>query len=165
VNEDSLHGGDRHADDRSADDRVLARLRELGATADPVPASALLAARSALAYLRMDAELAELVHDSSEDRELVGVRGAADDPRLLSFHSGVAQVELEVVTEGSRRRLIGQCLPATVLTVTVRQPAVELTTTTDDLGRFTMEVPAAPVSLRCIWPLTDQVIETSWVRL
>lgn len=146
------------------DEALLARLRAVGAAADPVPGAAVLAARSAFAYLRLDAELAALVHDSADVVEPAGIR--AELPvRQLSFYSEVAQVELEVLVAGPRRRLVGQCLPGTTLEVLVRQPTAEQTVGTDDLGRFTVEVAPGPVSLRCAWPQTDQVVETAWVSV
>jgi hypothetical protein len=148
------------------DDRVLeTQLRAIVSQLDPVPDDAVLAARSAFAYLRLDAELAALVHDSATSTEPAGVRAEAPGVRQLSFYSDVAQVELEVVVEGPHRRLVGQCVPATTLEVVVRQPTKEQMVPTDDLGRFTVEVARGPVSLRCSWPHTDQVIETSWVSV
>jgi hypothetical protein len=147
------------------DEALLARLRAVGTAADPVPGTAVLAARSAFAYLRLDAALAALVHDSADLTEPTGVRADLLAVRQLSFYTDVAQVELEVVVEGPRRRLVGQCLPATTLEVVVRQPATEHTVGTDDLGRFTVEVTPGPVSLRCAWPQTDQVVETAWVSV
>jgi hypothetical protein len=150
--------------DQQADEALLAHLRALAAAADPVPEEALLAARSAFAYLRMDAELAELTYDSAVDEDqLVGVRSATGTTRQLTFQAGVAQLEIEISPAGTERRLVGQCLPATAVDVTVRQPAVQRATTTDDLGRFVLEVTPGPVSLRCSWPHAAQVIETAWV--
>lgn len=150
--------------DQQADEALLAHLRALATIVDPVPEEAVLAARSAFAYLRMDAELAELTYDSSaEDKALAGVRSATGTTRQLTFEAGVAQLEIEITATGTTRRLVGQCLPATALDVTVRQPDAEQVTTTDDLGRFVVEVSPGPVSLRCSWPHAAQVIETAWV--
>lgn len=150
--------------DQQADEELLAHLRAVAAIIDPVPDEAVLAARSALAYLRMDAELAQLTFDSAtEQKELAGVRAEPAGARLLTFQAGVSQVDVEVVADGPRRRLVGQCLPASQLEVTIRRPDDEATIATDDLGRFVLEVPAGPISLRCTWPHTDQAIETAWV--
>ncbi|MFA9431096.1 hypothetical protein [Egicoccus sp. AB-alg2] len=157
----------QHQDERdreAADEALLAELRRVARSLDPVPADAVLAARSALAHLRLDAELAELVHDSETAPEPVGVRGQGTS-RQLSFQAGIVEIDLEILVEGERRRLVGQCVPATALEITVRQPQGERSTVTDDLGRFVVEVPPGPVSLRCAWPHTEQVIETAWVRV
>src|SRR5262245_45371457 len=61
-------------DDRTTgptDEELLTALREVAGRADPAPDEVILAARSAIAYRRMDAELAELLYDSAvEDDHL-----------------------------------------------------------------------------------------------
>jgi hypothetical protein len=160
--------------DQQAHEDLLARLRAAAARFDPVPDEAVLAARSQLAHRRLDAELAELVFDSADDvHELAGVRAETRAARQLTFHAGELQIELEILVEGDRRRLVGQCLPSTTVALMVRRRdpsapstnAVAAETTTDDLGRFTIEVPAGPVSLRCVWPGTGLAVETTWVEL
>jgi len=145
------------------DDALLAELRRVAGRIDPVPADAVLAARSALAYLRLDAELAELVHDSATDAAPTVVRGSGS-ARQLSFQVGVVEIDLDIVVEGERRRLVGQCVPATTLEVAVRHPGGEQVTATDAHGRFVVVVDAGPVSLRCAWPHLGQIIETPWVH-
>ncbi|GGI08598.1 hypothetical protein [Egicoccus halophilus] len=148
------------------DELLLAELTDLAAQFDPVPPEAVLAARSSLAWLRLDAALAELVHDSAVEAEPVGVRGGAHGRvRQLSFAAGIAEVELEIEVTGPRRRLVGQCLPSATAQLTIRQPAGERTAQTDDLGRFTLEVEPGPLSLRCAWPHLGQAVETAWVTV
>jgi hypothetical protein len=151
-------------DGDAADAALLAALRPVVRAADPVPAGAVDAARSALAYLRMDAELAALSWDSADDTTLAGVRSASVPVRQLSFEAGAIGVELEITVLGDSRELIGQCVPAGTVELLVRQPGEELATTTDDLGRFRCTIAPGPVALRCHWPHTGQTIETSWVR-
>jgi hypothetical protein len=163
-----------------ADAQLLDELRRVASAVDPVPDDAVLAARSALAYLRLDAALADLVHDSEDDHDLsvVGFRSAGTTARQLAFQSGPREIELEVIEAGDRRRLIGQCIPAGTVEVTTRIAGGEhRTTVSDDLGRFSVELPKGLVSLRCVWPATDPntdigtgtddvgVIETGWVRV
>jgi hypothetical protein len=157
-----------------ADEQLLASLRASAARLDPVPEEALLAARSMLAHLRLDAELAELTFDSHAEGALIGLRAGTPAARHVSFDAGAAQVEFEVVEVGDRRRLIGQCVPATEATVTVHRQAEEGTgrsrvvwaeTATDELGRFAVEVPAGPISLRCEWAFGAIAVETAWVRV
>jgi hypothetical protein len=161
--------------DEQAHEDLLGRLRAATNRFDPVPEAALLGARSKLAHLRLDAELAELIFDSADvARELASVRAETRSARQLAFDAGELQIELEIVDQGDRRLLVGQCLPATSLTVSVRrqddaQPGSRRVTTTrfttDDLGRFTAEVPPGLLSLRCEWPGTGLVAETPWVDL
>jgi hypothetical protein len=159
--------------DQQAEDALLERLRAAARRFDPVPEDAVLSARASMAHLRLDAELAELVLDSAEhDRELVGVRSEAASARQLTFNAGGFEVEVEIVDEGDRCRIVGQCLPSGAVTVTVRchardrsgpRSANATEATTDELGRFTAEVPPVPFSLRCVWPGTGMAVETSWV--
>ena len=67
----------------STDDELLAELREAVAEADLVTDRQREAARAAFTWRTVDAELAELLHDSA--LEAAGVRGADDAPRTLSF--------------------------------------------------------------------------------
>lgn len=159
--------------DHLDDETVLDRLRAAANANDPVPEALRLAARSKLAYRRLDAALAELAFDSLDAPEPVGVRGGMDAARRLTFEAGTTQVEVEIVPEGERRRLVGQCLPATEVAVVVRRqeddkPGTdedEHTVGTDDLGRFSTTVPAGTISLRCVWVHTDLVVETAWMSV
>lgn len=166
--------GEAPLDEASLDERLLGRLRAAAAHLDPVPDDAVLAARSMLAHLRLDAELAELVFDSEVDRPLVGLRSHTPAARHVTFDAGSAQIDVEVVQEGARRRLVGQCVPATEVALTVyRQDdpgsgssrVTWAETATDELGRFVVEVPAGPVSLRCVWADGALTAETAWVRV
>lgn len=156
------------------DERLLADLRAVAGRLDPVPDEAVLAARSMLAYLRLDAELAELAFDSLVDEPLLAVRSEAGTARQLTFDAEEFQVEVEVIDDGESRRLVGQCIPAVDVELTVLRrdegesdpPATPwLQTTSDGLGRFVIDVPAGQVSLRCRWPSTGRTIETAWVRI
>ncbi len=132
------------------DDALLAELRALAVEHDPVPPEAVAAARSALAWRTMDAELAELVADSSVDSgDLALVRGA-DTPTLLTFESGGLTMEVEVEAQGGARRIMGQLLPATSGEVTVHHRAGTTTVPADERGRFRADgIAAGPVRLRC----------------
>jgi hypothetical protein len=159
--------------DQQADDALLARLRAAARRFEPVPEEVVLSARATMAHLRLDAELAELVLDSAEqDRELAGVRSDAASARQLTFNAGGLEVEVEILDEGDRCRLVGQCLPTGAVSVTVTyqardrsgaRSAIATEATADELGRFTAEVPPGPFSLRCDWPGTGMAVETSWV--
>jgi hypothetical protein len=153
-----------------ADRELLAELRAVAARLDPVPDETLLAARSSLAYLRLDAALAELTFDSLTDAAPVAVRSQTAAARQLSFEAGAFHVEVEVVQEAKQRRLVGQCVPATEVEVTLHrqgEAATHPTTriTTDDLGRFVIDVAPGMVSLRCRWPAADVTVATAWVTV
>jgi hypothetical protein len=141
---------------------LLGHLRDVTMLADPVPDDARLAARSAPAHVRLDADLARLTGDSRRDVAVAGARGIERDPRRLTFTAGDAFVEIEVYGVSAGLRLVGQGTPAEVIAVEVRMLTDERTLTTDDLGRFHVEVPDGPVSLVCTWP-NQRTIETPWV--
>lgn len=148
------------------DEMLLRELRAAGA-ADPVPAESEAAVRSSFAWLTLDAELAELMHDSAVQHEgLAGVRGAGG-PRLLTFAAGERSLEVEAKGEGAHRRLLGQVVPPAPGEIDVRHREGAVTVAADELGCFVAEsVPAGPVSLR--WRPGDDPsssVVTDWVIL
>ncbi len=150
------------------DTALLAELRAAPPPHDPLPASLLDAARAAFGWRTIDAELAALVYDSTEDaRALVGVRGLGD-VRELTFQAGPVTVELEVIEVGRRRRLVGQIVPPTAGDVEVRQAVGSRGATVDELGRFLVEeVAPGPTSLRISLDLADgpRRVDTDWTVL
>ena len=148
--------------DDADNDELVSALRALAALHDPVPPDAIAAARSAVAWLTMDAELAELTVDSSVEPQLPGVRGATGTT-LLIFDASDRTVEVEIIEEvGAGRRLVGQLVPPEPGTVEVRHRGGRSVAQADDVGRFTIgEVAAGPVSLR--WAVGGRVFETDWV--
>ena len=117
------------------DDALLAELGGLFARIDPIPPDVTLAARSALAWRRMDAELAELLHDSALETEpLAGVRGTGGGWRTLTFETpdGLS-IEVEITVERSKRSLMGQIVPPGPARVVVRFPGADIPTSADDL--------------------------------
>ena len=144
--------------------RLLDLLREALDVADPAPQSVLEAAKASLTWLTVDAELAELVEDSSLE-SLSGVRGASG-PRLLTFEAGETTVVLEVTAVGPDRRLLGQLVGPRPAAVEVRHPAGTLAARVDPLGRFSVDaVPAGPVSVACRFHDVQRPVATSWVVL
>jgi hypothetical protein len=144
----------------SEDASLLAELRALAAEHDPLPPDAVAAARSAFAWRTMDAELAELMSDSSVDQQPATVRSAAL-PTLLSFEAAGFTVEIEVLEAGGRRRLLGQLVPPQAGVIEVRHGGAALTVPADEVGRFSAsDVEAGPVSLRC--QAGGRVVETDW---
>ena len=145
-----------------ADTALLRELRALAAEADPMPPDVMAAARSAIAWRTMDAELAELTADSSvESRELAGVRGVAT-PTMLTFEASGLTVEIELNEQADRRwRVLGQLVPPSPGTVEVRHPGGTQSVTADEVGRFAAgDLPAGPLSLRCV--AGAHVVETDW---
>ncbi len=151
----------------SAGDPLLLALRAVADQVDPVPSALKAAAKATLSWQTIDAELAELTFDSLADeaaRELVrGGQGA----RLLSFETPDLGVELEVVTVGTRRRLAGQLDPPQQAEVKIRQAHDTYPADADQLGRFTIEVGAGPVSLWCRTrgTLPSATVVTAWMTI
>lgn len=155
-------------------EQLLAALRSAATAADDVPAAVTLAARSAIAHRRLDAALAELLHDSAElpeDAQLAGVRGTARAERRLSFtdpdHPEGFEADVEVQhDDGPDLRLLGQVVAGEASTVTLQTPgdAPDLTVTVDAHGGF--EVGGlTPGALRLVVELADRTVVTPWVRL
>lgn len=144
----------------AGDDELLAELRALASGADPVPPSAIAAARSAIAWRTMDAELAELTSDTSVEGQLAGIRSAATSV-MLTFDALGLTVEIEVLEVAGRRQVVGQLVPYGPGTVEVRSGTGAVTVPVDVVGRFSVDqVAPGPVSLRC--RVGERVVETDW---
>lgn len=143
------------------DDALVADLRALAAAHDPVPPEAVAAARSALAWRTMDAELAELVADSLAGSGDLALVRSTDTPTLLTFESSELTVEVEVLLQNGRRRLLGQLVPGGQGVVEVRHKGGTVSVSADEVGLFRVdEVAAGPVSLRCT--SGSRVVDTDW---
>ena len=93
---------------REPDNDLEIRLSRALDASDPVPEHVLEAARAAIGWRTIDAELAELLHEDS--KELAGVRGDETGPRHLTFAAG--DVELELMLARDRdTRIDGQLVP------------------------------------------------------
>jgi hypothetical protein len=147
----------------NADEALLAQLREAAEEADPLPDYLLDAARAAFALRRIDAELAELVRDSADERAgLIAVRGDGD-VRLISFETGPVAVELQVTQRGGMRDVVAQISGAAVSRAAVETPGREQRMTLTD-GMVTADsVPAGLLRLR-VQTADGHDLVTSWVR-
>jgi hypothetical protein len=151
-------------DDRAID-LLEVRLRRLAQAADPVPELVLETARAAFTLRTLDAELAELVHDSAVDPDLVLVRGPGDaDVRMLSFEHGSVAVDLQVSETAAGRELLGLVTGAAG-DVEVEQAGGRTTVPLDDAGRFVVQgLATGPVRLH-LHAEDGTAITTSWVTL
>jgi hypothetical protein len=155
---------DHHLD---ADDRLVDELRVLVGRVDPVPPLVIEAAKAALGWRRLDAELAELLSDSSlEDDAMALARGAGAPVRYVIFSAGTLTIDLEVHVEGEQRTVLGQLSPATAGRVEVERAdetepvAVEA----DRLGRFRVTLPTGG-SIRLALSDRTPPIQTSWITV
>lgn len=118
------------------DEKLLERLRVALAGQDPVPAHAVEFAVGAFAWRNIDADLAELLHDSDE-AGMVAVRDSTA-VRVLMFRAGGITLE----AEQRRHDLLGALSPAGRYRVQVydggREPAhpAVASVVSDDAGLF-----------------------------
>jgi hypothetical protein len=153
---------------REGDEKVMELLSRTVAEEDRVPAEVVDAARQAWTWRTIDAELAELAHDSTmDDDALAGVRGAAT-LRALSFAAGSLFIEVEVSEDGDRRGLVGQVMPppdadpSVVVEGADGRPSVALPI--DELGRFAVDR-LAPGLVRLRVAGSGAELVTEWVAI
>jgi hypothetical protein len=145
------------------DDQLIEMLGQALSAAEPVPAHALEAAYETMSAETFDAELARLVFDSATD-QLVGVRGAADTTRQVTFSAPGVEIEIMVMSEGERR-LIGQLVPPQSATVELRHGDEVRETGCDNLGRFQFgNVPTGEIRL-AITTEDGSKVMTEWLVL
>jgi hypothetical protein len=146
----------------SDDDELQVALGE--ALRDP-PRSVVESAKGAFAWRTIDAELADLSHDSIMDGELVaGSRAEVATPRYLKFEipAGDVILELEVTPDG----LLGQLWPAAPGELELQTANGQATAlVVDDDGGFAVR-PVPDGSFRLYWRAADgRQVLTIWTRL
>lgn len=145
------------------EDRVISLLRQGLAEADPVPTDITEFARASLSWRTIDAELAQIAYDSSQEPTAAGVRSVATG-RILSFETGNWMIDIEY--SSATGRLMGQIDPARQVTVELHLAGDAIVTDTDELGRFSFEgVLPGPVSLVFRTAGNLEVIKTEWTVL
>lgn len=145
--------------DRWTDDQLVEDLARGLEQVDPVPTEVTEFAKAAFAWRTLDAELAELVYDSSQE-ELAGVRSDTT-ARQLTFRAPGVEIEVVMMSDDARR-LIGQLVPPQQATVELRYKDRVQSVESDHLGRFTFhDLPVGPISIRCI--TEGSVVQTDWM--
>jgi hypothetical protein len=158
-------------DRNDPEDPLVEELRTLFAQVDPVPPLVTQTAKASLGWRRLDADLAELLSDSTLEAEaLTGARGTGAPVRAVSFGAGAVTIEIDIHTDGAHRRLLGQLSPPAIATIEIR--TVDDTTAaaveSDSLGRFRTQLPAGgPIRLHVVTkdPHSSPPIETSWITI
>jgi hypothetical protein len=154
-------------DEREGQDDALIEQLRTAMSAEMPPARVTEAAKAALTWLRVDAELAELLSDSALESEPALARGAAV-VRSVSFSAGETIVELEVHPDGERRTLLGQLSPAAQRPISIQHAdgSESASAMSDELGRFriTLET-GGTVRLRISDDQADTAIETAWIPI
>jgi len=148
--------------DNHTDDDLLARLRAMFGTADPVPPLVLAAARDSYGWRTLDAEIARLVADSLLTTSQV--RGST--ARLLTYHAGDLTIEVEVTDVAGRLRVLGQVVPPQPARLRADQQGSSAEASADALGRFTFgDLAPGPTRFRCTRDVGGPVVHTEWTVL
>ncbi len=131
------------------DDLLVADLRRLLAALDPVPADLGLAARLAIEWRTLEAELAALVHDSDVDEPAFAVRGGAG-PRVLTFEAEDLTIEIEAQPRDDAVSVVGQLVPPQPAQIAVHSGGRVVAARADERGRFEAAgLSRGPLRLRC----------------
>jgi hypothetical protein len=153
------------------DEPLIAELRHVIGQVDPIPEPVRIAARAAIEWRTLDAELAALVHDSARDEELLAVRGPASGLRALTFEAPELTIELEAeaTDETGSLCLVGQLVPPQAADVTIRHGGELTAVRADERGRFVARgVAPGPLSLRCRLDAASgasRLVETAWLTI
>ncbi len=150
--------------DEMDDEQLVAELGAAVAEEAAVSDRRRAAARAAFTWRSVDAELAELLHDSALDAG-AAVRSGGDAPRTLTFARGAVTLEIEI--DGGT--LLGEVLdddagagPATV--VLQRPDADDRSTEADASGFFRFEG-VEPGPVRFVLSRGGWSITTAWATL
>lgn len=144
--------------DDLSDEELLAELREAVGEADQVTDRQREAARAAFTWRSVDAELAELLHDSA--LEPVTVRGD-DSARTLSFASGPLTLEVEIDGDVLRGQVVGAAASSVVLQ---RAISDEQPLPVDPAGFFRVDG-VGPGPLRFVVQAGDWTLTSPWVAV
>jgi hypothetical protein len=144
-------------------DELLAALREAVRARRAVPPEFVRAGQSVFAWHNIDAELAQLTYDSSQDTLYQpSLRAEAASIRALTFTSAHMTIELEVGQDS----LLGQIIPAQRGTVGIQpRDGAETTVSADEIGCFSIcPIPSGPFRLHCQTAAGTGAL-TGWVAL
>jgi hypothetical protein len=146
------------AGDDFTDDELLDELREAVAEAERVTDQQREAAQAAFTWRTVDAELAELLHDSA--LESAAVRGG-DTARTLSFASGPLTLEVEI--DGGT--VMGQVVGAAAESVLLQRSSADgQPMDVDPSGFFRLDgVTSGPI--RFVVQAGDWTLTSPWVAL
>jgi hypothetical protein len=153
-------------DDRDERDEALIEQLRDAFRADAVPTDVTEAAKAALTWRRIDAELAELLSDSALDAEPALARGAAL-VRSVSFSAGSTIVDLEIHQDGTGRTLLGQLSPSTASTIEIQRAEGDgpAPARSDSLGRFRIALDGGGTIRLRLTDAAGEVIETAWIPI
>jgi hypothetical protein len=144
------------------EERLLSLLQRGLEQSDPSPVDVAEFAKAALSWRTIDADLAQLSYDSSEESDSVSVRGVATS-RMLAFESGELTIDLE--HDPISGRLLGQLEPAGQMTIELHVLDKVFVTESDDLGRFSFDgIQSGPFAL-VVRLEGHEAVKTEWIIL
>ena len=123
------------------------------------------AAKAAFTWRTVDAELAELLHDSALD---VGaaVRSGSDGPRMLSFRRAAVTLEVEIDGESVLGEVIDEHEDdASPATVTLQRPDADDRTVEADASGFFRFEEVGPGSVRFVVARAGWSLTTPWATI
>jgi hypothetical protein len=152
---------------REPDELLLDELRRIASIVDPIPEALMHAGRESLTWLRVDAELAELLSDSIVDDERLALVRSGGGVRAVTFEADGFAIELDILGDGAHRTLVGQLVPAAIAEIELQTSEAARTLSSDAHGRFRAEhVPAGRMRLRVTGhPESPAPAETSWITI
>ena len=148
-------------------EELLLELRRIASVVDPIPEALVRAGRESLTWLRVDAELAELLSDSIVDDERLALVRSSGGVRAVTFEADGFTIELDILGDGAHRTLVGLLVPAGTAEIEVQTGGVPIVVTADTYGRFRAEnVPEGRMRLRITGhPEAAGPAETSWITI
>lgn len=153
--------------DELTDDELAALLGEAVAEGEAVPDRRREAARAAFTWRSVDAELAELLHDSALDAG-AAVRSSGGAPRSISFGRSGLTLEIEVDGEQVLGEVIAEGAAADgdgVAEVRLQRPDAEDATTAADAAGFFRFAGVGPGAVRFVVERGGWALTTPWVTL
>jgi hypothetical protein len=152
-------------------DEILRRLAGLVSSVDPTPERVTEFARNALAWRRVDAELAEIREDSALQRpSLAYARSGRRDSRTLVFAADDLEIDVQIDHRDTGVVVLGQLTPATGASVELQRDDTSIAAgaEADDLGRFRLELSSGG-RMRLLVVLSGPdpapAFETSWLTI
>ncbi|MBM7517308.1 hypothetical protein [Nocardioides nitrophenolicus] len=149
------------------DDELMALLGRAVAEEAAVSDRRRTAARAAFTWRSVDAELAELLHDSALDPG-AAVRSGADGPRTLSFGHGGLTLEVEVDGETVLGQVIGAGAAATApdpAAVLLERPDADAVSAVADAAGFFRLEGVRSGTVRFVVDQGGWSLTTPWVAL
>ncbi|WP_183095589.1 hypothetical protein [Nocardioides stalactiti] len=146
------------------DDELLAELAAAVAEETAVSDRRRAAAQAAFTWRTVDAELAELLHDSALDAG-AAVRSGGDGPRTLSFRRAAVTLEVEIDGDVVLGEVIDESGVGDPATVTLQRPGVDdVVVEADASGFFRIEGVGAG-SVRFVVARSGWILTTPWATI